>query len=821
MARPLAIPVGAPCPLPPGALPWRVVAGQVEVYLVSADRRRLLALIETGQHVFPLPDCPLALSLVAVEPAELVEEPGGALASAAAWIAQLADTAGIARPELAPDAIPAFTASLDAHFAAADARRDATLAARIAETQEDLPEERAGLAGALAAAADHFGLAAGRGGRPDGTDDFLSAPSLARRFGLRASRVILALAPGWHRDDMGGPLLLRDHDGRAMLAVWSRRGWRDGDGAPIPADEIDSLAFRLYAPLTLDLSRFGGMAHSALEGLRAELWPILAAGLGAALLGMLVPIASAWVFDEIVPSGAGGLLVSVGVALLVGAFVSAAFATVRALAVTRVAGRGQLNMAAGLADHVLRLPARFFKTMSAGDFNQRLASLAGIRALVLDILLTAGLTLVFATVYLALLFVYEPRVALAGLALTLVHIAALAVSRVLRARPLREAAERDGKLAGLTFEILDSLPKLRSAAAEPRALARWAHAYAGERAATAAGERIGNHFHSFTDAWQVVTLIGLFAVAALLAGHDVPPGTFIAFLTAFAIFQASLTAFCDALFAIHTARPLAERIRPILSEPVEAGIGRADPGRLTGDIQASGLSFTYTEGTAPLIDGLSFSIRPGEHLAIVGGSGSGKSTILRLLLGFERPATGSLTYDGQELASLDPARVRGQIGVVLQSSQLFAGTIHENIRGASGAGLEQCLRAAEQAGLGPDLKLMPMGLHTMVTEGAGTLSGGQRQRVLIARALVMEPAILFFDEATSALDNATQAVVAGTLDTLHATRVTIAHRLSTVRNADRIAVLERGRFMETGNFSELMAKDGAFAALAGRQLLED
>ena len=271
--------------------------------------------------------------------------------------------------------------------------------------------------------------------------------------------------------------------------------------------------------------------------------------------------------------------------------------------------------------------------------------------------------------------------------------------------------------------------------------------------------------------------------------------------------------------AIQTTRPLAERARPILTAEPETGAGRADPGRLTGDIQASGLSFGYDEAMAPLIDGLSFSAKSGEHLAIVGGSGSGKSTILRLLLGFEKLRTGSLAYDGQELASLDPARVRSQIGVVLQSSQLFAGSIHENICGATNATLDQCEAAAERAGLASDLRIMPMGLHTPITEGAGTLSGGQRQRILIARALAAEPAILFFDEATSALDNATQAIVARTLDAMRATRITIAHRLSTVRNADRICVLERGRFVETGSFAELMALNGAFAALARRQLL--
>ena len=205
-------------------------------------------------------------------------------------------------------------------------------------------------------------------------------------------------------------------------------------------------------------------------------------------------------------------------------------------------------------------------------------------------------------------------------------------------------------------------------------------------------------------------------------------------------------------------------------------------------------------------------------MAIVGGSGSGKSTLLRLLLGFKTPQRGSILYDGQDLSRLDLTRVRGQIGVVLQASQLFAGSILENIRGASNASLEDCLQAVERAGLARDLQFFAMGMHTPITEGAGTLSGGQRQRILIARALAANPKILYFDEATSALDNATQAIVSATLDSLKVTRITIAHRLSTVRNADRICVLQEGKFVEKGTFEELTALDGAFAQLARRQL---
>lgn len=789
MTRALAS--GTSFALPPGDGGWRIASGSAELYLITPERRLLIEELRQGASVGCLPEGRLALLLVAgddcsIDACDAADREG--------WLARLT--------------------RIDAETDAAEAARDDALRARLSQTGM-LAGGGGGIAVALAEITQSFGLDPS----PDmGGDDWSAVPVRARIAGLRAAKVILE--DGWWHDDTGPLLLRRLPDGAPHAALWSRGAYRISGDAVQPED-CEAFAWRLYGPLGDDVSSFWGMARNIAGGLKQEIGSIAAAGLGTALLGMLVPLAAAWIFDDIVPAGAGGLLVAAGIALLLAAIFGSVLATARALAITRVTGRGQTAMAAGVVDRVLRLPARFFKTVSAGDFNQRLEALEGIRQLVTATLLNAGLTLVFALVYLVLLFTYDVRMALTGLALTFVYAAAVILTRFAQVAPLREAAERDGKLAGLTFEILDGVAKLRSANAEPRALARWDKAYALERAAAAKGQRVGNHSMAFSDSWEIITLMGLFATAILLAGADLPPGQFIAFLAAFGIFQSSFTGFCESVMAIQTARPLAERARPILVTEPEAAAGRADPGRLSGDIQASGLSFGYDNAMAPLIDGLSFSVKPGEHLAVVGGSGSGKSTILRLLLGFEKPLTGSLAYDGQELASLDPSRVRSQIGVVLQSSQLFAGSIHENIRGATNASLEECMEAAQRAGLADDLAGFPMGLHTPITEGAGTLSGGQRQRILIARALAGNPPLLFFDEATSALDNATQAIVSRTLDEMQATRITIAHRLSTVRNATRICVLEKGKFVESGSFSELMAANGAFAALARRQLLED
>ena len=229
------------------------------------------------------------------------------------------------------------------------------------------------------------------------------------------------------------------------------------------------------------------------------------------------------------------------------------------------------------------------------------------------------------------------------------------------------------------------------------------------------------------------------------------------------------------------------------------------------------MTFHYQQDLPPALQDVSFKVRPGEFVAFVGPSGSGKSTLLRVLLGFEEPDSGSVYFDGQDFSRLDVQAVRSQIGVVLQSGRIMAGDFFTNIVGSTAHTLEDAWEAARMAGLAEDIEAMPMGMHTVVSEGANTLSGGQRQRLLIARAIVSKPRIVFFDEATSALDNRTQAIVSESLERLNATRIVIAHRLSTIRNASCLYVMERGRIVQSGTYDALVALEGPFADLARRQ----
>ena len=243
--------------------------------------------------------------------------------------------------------------------------------------------------------------------------------------------------------------------------------------------------------------------------------------------------------------------------------------------------------------------------------------------------------------------------------------------------------------------------------------------------------------------------------------------------------------------------------------------------RISGGIELNNITFRYSESMPPVIDNLSLKIRPGQYVAIVGATGCGKSTLMRIMLGFERPQKGAVFYDGKNLSSLDLKSLRQKIGVVMQDGKLFQGDIYSNIViSAPQLTLDDAWEAARMAGMAEDISAMPMGMFTLVSEGQGGISGGQRQRLMIARAIAPRPRILMFDEATSALDNITQRQVTESLDGLKCTRIVIAHRLSTIRTCDRIIVLDKGRIAEDGSYEELIAKQGIFAELVARQRLD-
>ncbi|HYF73576.1 MAG TPA: ATP-binding cassette domain-containing protein, partial [Nocardioides sp.] len=328
--------------------------------------------------------------------------------------------------------------------------------------------------------------------------------------------------------------------------------------------------------------------------------------------------------------------------------------------------------------------------------------------------------------------------------------------------------------------------------------------------------RIQNRFSGFASSFALLSYAVVFVVAG--AVEEPSSTTFFVFSVAYAQAMAALLVVVVTSVNAVPVVPLLEGLKPILEAVPEVSGALADPGELSGRVEVSGVTFSYLPDGAPVLDDVSLSVEPGEFVAIVGPSGSGKSTLVRLMLGFESPDSGAVLYDQQELAGLDVSAVRRQCGVVLQDSQLFAGDILSNIVGSGVYTSDDAWAAIEMVGLDEEVAAMPMGMFTVLSDGAGTLSGGQRQRIALARALVSRPRIVFLDEATSALDNLTQAQVMNSMRRMQATRIVVAHRLSTIRHADRIVVMQAGRVVETGTYDELIAADGVFKQLAERQL---
>jgi len=696
--------------------------------------------------------------------------------------------------------------------------------AKVAASQTMMPGAQGAIGAIITRVAESIGVEVEPDKLRGAPDTFADLPGVLRKAGLRSRQIILR--DNWWRGDLGSLIAMRAGSGE-LVGLVRRRGHymicdpRAGGDVKLTAklaEQLSGPAFSITPLLASDVKDLKSLAGFIILRLKGDAMLTVFAGASIALLGVITPLATGIIIDRIIPGNARNLIVEIGVALILIAILTAFFNVARNIAQARIETQTATDLQLSVMNRILSLKPVFFRDSSAGDLSHRMDGLDSVRAAVVNFVLQATLTVAFFVFYGVLLFSFDAWLALSAVAMVFVVSALTLLVRLLQARFIPSILLYNGKLRSLVFEILDGVAKLRIAAAEERMIGRWAEGYFNEQSARLRFERISDRFSSFLGAYQTLSLLLLFGVAIYLSQRELSAGSFIAFLFAFGAFQGVVLGFCQAVVALMAAMPRLDRARPFLEAELETQEASVDPGPLSGRIEMSGIRFAYDEKAPAILDKLNFSLKAGEHVAIVGASGSGKSSILRLLLGFEKPFAGVITYDGKELSHLDVKRVRQQIGVVMQSSSLFAGSIYENIQGAGNASLEDCERAADQAGLSDDLELFPMGMHTPLTEGAGTISGGQKQRILIARALAASPGILFMDEATSALDNATQARVTDALDGLKVTRLTIAHRLSTVRLADRICVLRDGCFAEQGSYDELMALDGLFADLARRQL---
>lgn len=634
-------------------------------------------------------------------------------------------------------------------------------------------------------------------------------------------RKIVTTGKWWKDGSM--PILCCKNDGTVCALIPAASGgyfYYDEQGkavslTPKRAKEFSHVAYCFYKPFenrALTLKDFYKFLASAF-GPADVIW-LLAVSFMAGMLGMIMPKINQFIFNSVVPSGTSDEIFGISVLIVGTVIVTALFKLSRSIGVIRIGNKLELLAQNAVWARLMNLPVEFFKKYESGDLTQRAASINEICSILGGQLIPTLLASMFSFIYLFQISTISAEMFLPSLIIVLLMIVVYILTALVQIDQTRHNNEINGKISSTVFQLLNGITKIKVSGAESRAFSKWAELYSRLQIMPPKFLNISGALTSFIVFGGTIVLYYTAYINGLSASD------YIAFNSAYSLFTGAVMSMAGITTQIAALRPAIDMLRPILEETPENSGYKKRVDSLTGDIEVSRVKFRYNEDMPYVLDDLQLHMKAGEYVGIVGSSGCGKSTLFRVLLGFEKPQSGSVYYDMQDMEGLDLRSVRRRIGVVLQNGKLFSGDIYSNIViCAPWLTVDQAWEAAEKSGFADDIRKMPMGMFTMVSEGGGGLSGGQQQRLLIARALASNPDIVMFDEATSALDNITQAMVVKTLEEMKCTRIVIAHRLSTIKNCSRIVYLDKGKVVEEGTFDSLMALGGKFAELASRQMI--
>ncbi|MBQ1536391.1 MAG: NHLP bacteriocin export ABC transporter permease/ATPase subunit [Ruminococcus sp.] len=535
-------------------------------------------------------------------------------------------------------------------------------------------------------------------------------------------------------------------------------------------------------------------------------------------IGLLMPRITKALTGPVITSGSVNVLIGISVFMFCTAIASQLISTVSSLLNTRVQTKTSLGIQAAMMMRVLSLPANFFRKYSAGELTSRSQSVNQLCSLILGMVVSTGLTSLTSLLYITQIFSFAPALVVPSIVIILTTVVFTTLSSVVQIRISKRQMELGAKESGITYSMISGVQKIKLSGAEKRFFARWLGIYSDSAELTYAPPTFIKINGVITTAISLISNIVLYYLA-VKSGID--QSNYFAFTAAYGGVMGAFSSLAGVALSVGRIKPILDMAEPFLKAEPETADNKEIVTKLTGGIELNNVYFRYNENSPYVVNNMSLKIRPGEYVAIVGKTGCGKSTLMRLLLGFEKPEKGAVYYDGKDLNRLDLGSLRRNIGSVIQSGGLFQGDIFSNIIiTAPHLTLDEAWEAAEIAGIADDIRAMPMGMQTLISEGQGGISGGQKQRLMIARAVAFKPKILMFDEATSALDNKTQKQVSEALDKMGCTRIIIAHRLSTIRHCDRILVLDGGQVIEEGSYEQLIEQNGYFAELVARQRLD-
>ena len=635
------------------------------------------------------------------------------------------------------------------------------------------------------------------------------------------------LTPGWHTQDSGAFLVFDDKK-KPYACLSKGNGYvlydaETGAVTPISkkvAENINAKAYMLYRPLASGKINLKDIFNFCKQSIRmTDLAWLLFLTVATSLIGLLTPTISQKLYDQYIPIGAQAILFQLGCVMASFMLANILFSIVKNLVNFRITSRMSYDMQSAVYNRLFSFPESFFRKYESADLAQRVMGVGTVVNTVASVIFNCVIALVFVIVYFCKMASYSWKLTLIGLLMIAVYAIFYYVISISALKHKQKAVELEGKTASMMFQFLNGISKLRIAGVEDRALYEYMKPYIKLR-------NIEAKRNNIIDIGSVLTLVSntIFTIVLYIiiikGKNNISLGAFVAFNSIFGSFVAYTMQIIESIVQLKNQKPAIERLKPIMEEIPEYDDAKEMPGEISGGIEINNVSFAYSPDSPNVLQDVNLNIIPGEYVAIVGPSGCGKSTLMKLLLGFEKPTSGKIYYDNKDIDNVDKRELRKKMGVVLQDGKLISGSIFENITiTAPKAGVKEVNQVIKSVGLEKDIKEMPMGLHTILSEDCGTISGGQQQRILIARAIISNPKILFFDEATSALDNVTQSMVCDTLEQMDSTRIVIAHRLSTIIKCDRIIVMDAGRIIEQGNYEELMENKGVFYKLVSRQIV--
>lgn len=651
--------------------------------------------------------------------------------------------------------------------------------------------------------------------------EYLMRPYGIMRRGVRLSK-------GWYKDATGAMLGTRKKDGGIVALIpvgLSGYSYFDADsGKHVRIGrknedlfEVEAVAF--YKPFPMKKLGIPDLVRYILDTLSAaDFVLMITATITVTLLGMVAPQLNNMLFSDVIESGSMRLLVAITVFMVCTSISSMMINGAKILINGRISTKMNLAVEAATMMRIISLPADFFKQYSSGELSSRAQYIGSLCQMLVSTILSTGLTAVFSLVYITQIFNYAPALVVPAPMVIVATIVFSVLSMLLQMKISKTEMEYGSKESGMTYAMISGIQKIKLSGAEKRAFARWGNLYA-KSAELTYNPPTFLKINSVIS--MAISLAGTYAMYYAAIESHISVADYYAFNVAYGMVSGAFMSLVSIALSVANIKPVLDMAKPVLEAVPEIAEGKQVLTRISGGIELNNVSFRYSEHMPLVLDNLSLKIRPGQYVAVVGTTGCGKTTLMRLLLGFEKPQKGAVYFDGKDISTVDLKSLRQKIGVVLQDGKLFSGDIYSNITiSAPHLSMDEAWEAAELAGIAEDIRNMPMGMFTMISEGSGGVSGGQRQRLMIARAVAPKPRILMFDEATSALDNLTQKKVSESLDKLKCTRIVIAHRLSTIKQCDRIIVLDKGKIVEDGKYEELIALNGFFAELVAKQRLD-